>query len=99
MIENGHFAELDNIIRLTIRIPEYAPLPIVRQWLRLTWCFRLDENDNLIDSKDDQPPLQTFVFSATMRKELQQNLKRRRFRKGKPGKDEKKASAIGGWSI
>jgi hypothetical protein len=71
----------------------------VRQLLKLTWRFSLDENDELIDIKDNQSPLQTFVFSATMRKELQQNLKRRRFRKGEPGKDEKKASAIGGWSI
>jgi len=70
----------------------------VEQLSKLTWRFSLDENGEPIDSKDDQPPLQTFVFSATMSKGLQQNLKRGRFRNGEFKKAENKASAIGEWS-
>lgn len=33
MLENGHFAELDNIIRLTTRIPKQAPLYVIKQLL------------------------------------------------------------------
>ena len=99
MIESGHFAELDNIIRLTTRVPEQVPFSIVRQSLKLTQRFSLDENGEPFDSKDCQPPLQTFVFSATMSKELQQNLKRRRFRKENSRKAEKKVSAIGEWRL
>ncbi|KAG1747358.1 ATP-dependent RNA helicase [Suillus lakei] len=72
MVEAGHFAEMDNILRLTIRKsqedeiePPEAP------------------SDSLDAHKDaentDTAPvdaLQTFVFSATLSKDLQKNLKR-----------------------
>lgn len=69
MVETGHFAELDNILRLTARgsqdngdvdVPELAEDPSI--------CLNPTKNDNM----------QTMVFSATMSKELQQNLKKRR---------------------
>ncbi|KAI0738963.1 DEAD-domain-containing protein [Daedaleopsis nitida] len=70
MIETGHFAELDNILRLTLRKndddiiePENA----------------VDEDTEGADSKEGvrAGELQTFVFSATLSKDLQKNLKRR----------------------
>ncbi|TFK73479.1 DEAD-domain-containing protein [Pluteus cervinus] len=66
MIEAGHFAELDNILRLTMRpnrndeIHEGA-----------------EESDNSEESRAPiQDGMQTFVFSATLSKDLQRNLKR-----------------------
>ncbi|KAJ8487527.1 hypothetical protein ONZ45_g14294 [Pleurotus djamor] len=88
MIEQGHFAELDNILRLT---------------LRENTDDKIDDQYNDAPSLPDPSPdahrvadnLQTFVFSATLSKNLQHNLsKRRRPRskvpagKGKKGKEE-----------
>ncbi|CAG7847725.1 ATP-dependent RNA helicase MAK5 [Serendipita indica DSM 11827] len=65
MVENGHFAELDKIIRLTAR-PDPNSLEAQIQEVKL--------EDDTSDSAQNQ--MQTFVFSATMSKDLQQNLKR-----------------------
>ncbi|KAJ7064823.1 ATP-dependent RNA helicase [Mycena amicta] len=61
MIEAGHFAELENILRLTLRESK--------------------EDQIEPDTQDEEPEiphdgLQTFVFSATLSKDLQRNLKR-----------------------
>lgn len=78
MVEAGHFAEMDNILRLTIRKsqedeiePPEAP------------------GDSLDAHKDAESTeaipvdaLQTFVFSATLSKDLQKNLKRSYRQKG-----------------
>ncbi|PVG01923.1 DEAD-domain-containing protein [Serendipita vermifera] len=69
MIENGHFAELDKIIRLTAR----AEVPIEGQMAATS----LESGTSAV------PRMQTFVFSATMSKELQQNLKKYRSLKKK----------------
>ncbi|KAH7103887.1 DEAD-domain-containing protein [Auriculariales sp. MPI-PUGE-AT-0066] len=70
MIQAGHFAELDNILRLTVRVD----MP--------------DEEDHAVlgtqnsyRTKNDD--LQTFVFSATLSKDLQHNFKRRKNHFGK----------------
>ncbi|KAL4079554.1 ATP-dependent RNA helicase [Scleroderma citrinum] len=65
MIEAGHFAEMDNILRLTIRQSEEDEMR--------------SEGDDLRGAKGSrlQDKLQTFVFSATLSKELQHNFKRR----------------------
>ncbi|THH00977.1 hypothetical protein EW026_g1631 [Hermanssonia centrifuga] len=71
MIETGHFAELDNILRLTLKeAPEDEIEPE----------FGLDKSE---EAEEDQAPetasggeMQTFVFSATLSKDLQRNLKR-----------------------
>ncbi|KAL1759626.1 P-loop containing nucleoside triphosphate hydrolase protein [Schizophyllum commune] len=68
MIEAGHFAELDNVLRLTLRANKY-------------------EEDE--DEEDVQDGLQTFVFSATLSKDLQRNLKKRKH----PGKSRKPRAA------
>ncbi|KAF7318870.1 hypothetical protein HMN09_00222500 [Mycena chlorophos] len=67
MIEAGHFAELENILRLTLR----------------------ESRDDQIEPEGDtaelpQDGLQTFVFSATLSKDLQRNLKRRSRSKANP---------------
>ncbi|KAJ7778256.1 ATP-dependent RNA helicase [Mycena metata] len=79
MIEAGHFAELENILRLTLR----------------------ESKDDQIepDAEDSEPVkdgLQTFVFSATLSKDLQRNVKRRSRPKtaGKYNKREKPASTL-----
>ncbi|KAJ6627886.1 P-loop containing nucleoside triphosphate hydrolase protein [Mycena sp. CBHHK59/15] len=62
MIEAGHFAELENILRLTLRESKD------------------DQIEPAIDEEDEEPVkdrLQTFVFSATLSKDLQRNVKRR----------------------
>ncbi|EKM58046.1 uncharacterized protein PHACADRAFT_182435 [Phanerochaete carnosa HHB-10118-sp] len=74
MIENGHFAELDNIIRLTLKQSEDEAIEPE---------FEHDEDRNTVakDLADEQgemkEELQTLVFSATLSKDLQRNLKKR----------------------
>ncbi|GAA5951965.1 hypothetical protein JCM8115_005291 [Rhodotorula mucilaginosa] len=71
MIENGHFAELDNIVKLTRRSKDQGENAYV------------DDFDNVVTSRSNattlpvRPDMRTFVFSATMSKELQLNLKRK----------------------
>ncbi|KIP12099.1 hypothetical protein PHLGIDRAFT_62387, partial [Phlebiopsis gigantea 11061_1 CR5-6] len=60
MIETGHFAELDNIIRLTLK--------------------------HQADDERENEQMQTFVFSATLSKDLQRNFKKRSRTKGKNAK-------------
>ncbi|KAI0792409.1 P-loop containing nucleoside triphosphate hydrolase protein [Abortiporus biennis] len=62
MIETGHFAELDNILRLTLRFKTYIE----------------PDPESPADSDEvDEHQLQTFIFSATLSKDLQKNLKKR----------------------
>ncbi|KAG6335504.1 hypothetical protein ID866_3576 [Astraeus odoratus] len=72
MIEAGHFVEMDNILRLTIRQPRENQM----------------EAEGIHHPREESVPkdeLQTFVFSATLSKELQLNLKKRsRVNNGKP---------------
>ncbi|KAI0676448.1 DEAD-domain-containing protein [Trametes maxima] len=86
MIETGHFAELDNILRLTLRKSGDETI----------------EPENTLGVEDSEPEdtkegvrageLQTFVFSATLSKDLQKNLKRRSH--GRRRKNEKPASTL-----
>lgn len=65
MIEAGHFAQLDSILRLTRRQCDVTDPE-----------FRSEHQP--APSNDANPSaMQTFVFSATLSKELQQNLKKR----------------------
>ncbi|TDL18785.1 ATP-dependent RNA helicase MAK5 [Rickenella mellea] len=80
MIETGHFAELDNIVRLTLRQSredDNDPEFLGEQ--------RDDEEREIADGEDNEDggkdELQTFVFSATLSKDLQKNLKKAK-RKG-----------------
>ncbi|KAG2143014.1 ATP-dependent RNA helicase [Suillus clintonianus] len=72
MVEAGHFAEMDNILRLTVRKSqedEIEPPEAPNDYL--------DTHKGAEDA--EAPPvdaLQTFVFSATLSKDLQKNLKR-----------------------
>lgn len=78
MVEAGHFAEMDNILRLTIRKsqedeiePPEAP------------GDSLDAHEDA-ENTEATPvdALQTFVFSATLSKDLQKNLRRSYHQKG-----------------
>ncbi|WWD09175.1 hypothetical protein V865_007297 [Kwoniella europaea PYCC6329] len=70
MIENGHFAELENIVRLTQRSEAATQGPDDDDPVFAQMSTMLEDST----ARDD---MQTFVFSATLSKDLQQNLKRR----------------------
>ncbi|KAF9225963.1 P-loop containing nucleoside triphosphate hydrolase protein [Gyrodon lividus] len=75
MIEAGHFAEMDNILRLTVRQSKQDEIE----------PESTAQEDSQGTASEDR--LQTFVFSATLSKDLQRNLKRRfRPKVGKKGK-------------
>ncbi|KAG6861318.1 hypothetical protein C0995_001637 [Termitomyces sp. Mi166 len=91
MIEAGHFAELENILRLTLRKDKDDQIenPVDGQFER-----EGDEDDSQEPIKDG---LQTFIFSATLSKDLQKNVKRQSRPKsaGKHRKrDDKPASTL-----
>ncbi|KAI9465910.1 ATP-dependent RNA helicase [Lactarius psammicola] len=68
MIEAGHFAQLDSILRLTRRQSnEVVTDPE----------FRSEHQPVPSNDASPWPAMQTFVFSATLSKGLQQNLKKR----------------------
>ncbi|KAL1411908.1 ATP-dependent RNA helicase [Vanrija albida] len=83
MIETGHFAELESIVKLTQRnfapdAGEYADDPTFAN------------TATVLEDTDARDDMQTFVFSATLSKDLQHNLKKRRRSKPKG----KKATAL-----
>lgn len=83
MIETGHFAELETIVGLTQR--NYVqPTDDDEDPVFAASATTLTETS----ARED---MQTFVFSATLSKDLQQNLKKR---KRKPSKGKRKASAL-----
>ncbi|KAJ3810882.1 ATP-dependent RNA helicase [Lentinula aff. lateritia] len=92
MIEAGHFAELDNILRLTLResledrIPDDVP------------SIHSEPGFDVQDDKEKvaRDQMQTFVFSATLSKDLQKNVKRRTkpHRSKHPRKNDKPASTL-----
>ncbi|RPD61282.1 DEAD-domain-containing protein [Lentinus tigrinus ALCF2SS1-6] len=86
MIETGHFAELDNILRLTLRKSDDEVIEPENG-------LEADEAE-VEDSKEGVKAgeLQTLVFSATLSKDLQKNLKRRS--RGRRRKNEKPASTL-----
>lgn len=91
MIETGHFAELDNIVRLTTR---------QGQTTETDDAFLAGEElpRNNVKEEKEETPMQTFVFSATLSRDLQQNLKKRkrpRVNKGnRKGANDKPASTL-----
>ncbi|KAI5122092.1 hypothetical protein M0805_002214 [Coniferiporia weirii] len=95
MIETGHFAELDNIVRLTSR--QFLNAETEPDFLGGSEGEGEHDNDGE-DKAGGDPPMQTFVFSATLSRDLQQNLKKRRrarVEKGKrKGANDKPASTL-----
>ncbi|KAF9010036.1 P-loop containing nucleoside triphosphate hydrolase protein [Cyathus striatus] len=73
MIEAGHFAELENILRLTLRESKSDQIPTEFD-AAADATMNLDDEDTKEGIKDG---LQTFVCSATLSKDLQRNLKKR----------------------
>ncbi|KAI9459767.1 ATP-dependent RNA helicase [Boletus coccyginus] len=82
MIEAGHFAEMDNILRLTVR------------------QSKEDEIEPELNGQESNAgqrktgDLQTFVFSATLSKDFQRNLKRRSRPKPRKGEISKPPSTL-----
>ncbi|CAE6487667.1 unnamed protein product [Rhizoctonia solani] len=72
MVEEGHFQELDNIVKLTVRRKE----PEEQDEMPGDPVFA-EATAAAVDSAPANTEMQTFVFSATMSKELQINLSRR----------------------
>ncbi|KIM46998.1 hypothetical protein M413DRAFT_23303 [Hebeloma cylindrosporum] len=73
MIEAGHFAELENILRLTLLESKNEHIP-----------EEFDENGMNLEEEDQEDVkegikdgLQTFIFSATLSKDLQRNVKKK----------------------
>ncbi|KAJ9128189.1 hypothetical protein QFC24_000481 [Naganishia onofrii] len=85
MIETGHFAELEEIVALTER--KKGPTQATNADEADPTFKRATREVDLTEARDD---MQTFVFSATLSKDLQTNLKRGnwRGRKGKGGKND-----------
>ncbi|KAL1730610.1 P-loop containing nucleoside triphosphate hydrolase protein [Schizophyllum commune] len=81
MIEAGHFAELDNVLRLTLRANKNDQIQ--------TEVGEEVDDEREDDDESVQDGLQTFVFSATLSKDLQRNLKKRKA----PGKSRKPRAA------
>ncbi|KZO95859.1 P-loop containing nucleoside triphosphate hydrolase protein [Calocera viscosa TUFC12733] len=73
MIETGHFEELHNILALTRRTSEVDAIDEASSAAFQKAGIAVTEGQG---SKSDE--MQTFVFSATLSKDLQLNLKRRR---------------------
>ncbi|CDO70366.1 hypothetical protein BN946_scf184999.g6 [Trametes cinnabarina] len=86
MIETGHFAELDNILRLTLRKSDDEVIEPEN-------ALGVEDGERE-DSKEGvrQGEMQTFVFSATLSKDLQKNLRRRS--RGRRRNNEKPASTL-----
>ncbi|KAI6000111.1 ATP-dependent RNA helicase [Pisolithus marmoratus] len=82
MIEAGHFEEMDKILRLTRRQSKQNEIE--------PECGNLSD----IAEQSTRGPLQTFVFSATLSKELQRNLKKRSRHKGGKKGDHKPLSTL-----
>ncbi|TFK49115.1 ATP-dependent RNA helicase MAK5 [Heliocybe sulcata] len=75
MVQAGHFAELDHILRLTLRSSQQEDTDPEFKELR---------KGKDVESPAEKEHMQTFVFSATMSKDLQRNLKIRK--RSKPAK-------------
>lgn len=82
MIEAGHFKEMDKILRLTRRQSKRDEIE--------------PESGDLSDAagQPTRDSMQTFVFSATLSKELQRNLKKRSRHKSRTKGDHKPLSTI-----
>lgn len=83
MIENGHFAELESIANLVER-QDPASVAAASKVEEDSVFARAERK---IDSVQPRDNMQTFIFSATLSKDLQSNLKRR-----KSGPARKKAA-------
>ncbi|KAH8103065.1 ATP-dependent RNA helicase [Cristinia sonorae] len=86
MIETGHYAELDNILRLTLRVAkdDTGDNPDMSG---------PEEEDRAAEANVETDNMQTFVFSATLSKDLQRNLKKKQ-RPNKGRKQTKPASTL-----
>lgn len=73
MIETGHFKELESIVNLTHRPDEDASEPATSGGKP---AFEDLSREEERDSETAREAMQTFVFSATLSKDLQRNLKR-----------------------
>ncbi|KAF9530142.1 P-loop containing nucleoside triphosphate hydrolase protein [Crepidotus variabilis] len=92
MIEAGHFAELENILRLTLR---ESRIEIISEEHNVD--LSESEANEYATQKPPRDTMQTFVYSATLSKNLQQNLKKRSRPKGNKKhykRNEKLASTL-----
>ena len=101
MIETGHFAELENIVRLTQRDIGRVMQILVKMFILIIHRQTQGPDDDdpvfaaatMLSSVEARADMQTFVYSATLSKDLQRNLKRRKTKSSKKG-ETKKGSAL-----
>lgn len=72
MIENGHFAELDSIVSLTRRKAQKGK---GKQVAKQAFEDEFENPEASLDAYPVRENMKTYVFSATMSKELQRNVK------------------------
>lgn len=100
MIETGHFLELESIVALTHRNstghanPSSLNLPaeVPKKGSKLEEDLAFEEE---VEEGKAREAMQTFVFSATLSKELQRNLQKF---SGKPKEGKKKKGTTLGMS-
>lgn len=73
MIETGHFQELESIVALTRRTASDAALPVPAPGTSTAEDLAFVTEEDASRASDE---MQTFVFSATLSKDLQRNLKK-----------------------
>ena len=97
MIENGHFAELESIIALTRRAT--GTNAKARTDTSAEFEGFVDDFANAPDSLEAWPvreDIRTYVFSATMSKELQTNVKKKGKRRAFTVEEKGRMGALGG---
>lgn len=111
MIEAGHFQELESILRMTARpLSDINMFVLVPIWLcaRLLTYYNSGEamsadadlpiellsSDTEI-SKERNDLLRTFIYSATMSKHLQRDLRRKGGRRSHTTRQDNAASTLG----
>jgi len=105
MIEAGHFQELESIVSLTHRASSNEAAPVAEPKVPVVADLPVTGKANPNSEAADRPfehkavglegraDLQTFVFSATMERELQKNLKR--FKGARAGSKKKQTTTLG----
>ena len=108
MIEAGHFEEMDKILRMTQRHASLVYFLIIKYFLfKLKLCifyrsstaeFQDEFSSTDLGLPEQVPPcndMPTMVFSATLSKELQTNLKKRRKAGSGSKKNQEQRSSLG----
>jgi ATP-dependent RNA helicase DDX24/MAK5 len=97
MIENGHFAELENIIALTKRSSDKKAKKQTAKKAEEDEVFVNDfeAGEDTLEAWPVRQNIKTYVFSATMSKELQRNVQKKGKKRLVAEEDKGKLGALG----